>query len=501
MEGSTSGLKLRVNLTSKELDELKTKLRTEHGPAVVDQDPRRSSKLKEMLALAEKDIEDRNSEIARLHDQPSLLSPIRRLLNETLLSIFEYLRDENLIKSNPFRIAQYLSERDPNPKNKLKDVFTRARQQHGISASHPIGNLPAMAVSAVSSRWLELISTVIQEFFVYHGSLHPTLSTLQFPLLATLDLNRGYAVPESADLDPFEHSSRLSALALPRIPQDESKIPYHQLDYANFAIGSKGLLEANLRKFPSLKTLAVHYDGPSDSDPQVNPDADGVWQNITSLHIGEYSMSTRNTASNNVFPSFTFPSLNTIHITRLESLMSGPWPKDPFIAFLHRSSCRITTFAIMGISISDLDFIAVLRYMPSLLCLEIDNMGSFQGRPSFAHLEIDDSEVPQGSQYQRNPITPHLISSLILPQNNKPSTSSSRGSRLCVCISVPGSERQIAMSAMGMSCIRIVALKFKCRDVDVEVYRALGVLDEQGLQVTVAGENGVRYDTYSQSTR
>jgi uncharacterized protein involved in exopolysaccharide biosynthesis len=84
---------------------LDNELRSEFGPFVVS--PERSEELKEILDLADKDIEKYDSEVARLQAQiltvqvekqrleaqraklRSLLSPMRRLSNELLLYIFQ----------------------------------------------------------------------------------------------------------------------------------------------------------------------------------------------------------------------------------------------------------------------------------------------------------------------------------------------------------------------------------------------------------------------------
>ncbi|KAF9060529.1 hypothetical protein BDP27DRAFT_1272992, partial [Rhodocollybia butyracea] len=112
-------------------------LRFEFGPSVVTAE--RAHELRTILALAEKDIEDHASEMARLERQrdmlSSLLSPMRKLPNETLSHIFQYVCEENLIQCYPW------------PGSRPPTEMT----------SPVITYLPSMAIGSVCSRWRALV--------------------------------------------------------------------------------------------------------------------------------------------------------------------------------------------------------------------------------------------------------------------------------------------------------------------------------------------------------
>ncbi|KAF9064925.1 hypothetical protein BDP27DRAFT_1425322 [Rhodocollybia butyracea] len=189
-----------------------------------------------------------------------------------------------------------------------------------------------------------------------------------------------------------------------------------------------------------------------------------------------------------VFLSCDLPSLNVIVLDSSES-GSDNWGTETLISFISRSSCMITTFTLRGISLSDLDLIAALRVMPSLLYLEFEDH-------NWNYAE---------TQRAYSPITSKLISSLIL----RKSTSISLVPKLHTLHLVswldigtfddsafvrmvesrwfkPGSDRSAAMLRMGKGCIRSVVLKFGWREVDADAYNRLQTFDKEGLRVVVA---------------
>ncbi|KAF9073305.1 hypothetical protein BDP27DRAFT_1289483 [Rhodocollybia butyracea] len=528
---------------SRELAELRTELRSEYGPFVVN--PARAQALKEILAFA-----DKESEEACLHDRlrlekrveilRSILSPMRRLPNESLLRIFEYVCDENFLQSYPWN--------DFAPPTKLTFPV--------------IVYLPTMAISSVCFRWRELAlsspglwaSLIVQtcsipssqvkslvgfistlelflersgdwplrlaldtrgdkemdyflapltrhthrwKTFKYRGQYSLTtsqvLSNFHFPLLVELDLRSNFHWVQPSDLDRFEYSPRLRTLVTNRTPPPECKIPLHQLHYAEFGIDFSEDLEEALRNCSSLRSVALRR---ADSWFLEQPERESIWRNITSLVIREPSVQPWNKVSDEVFPFFSFPSLTELRVERLEQRAADSataWPRDVFISFVSRSSCMITKFTIRGISLSDLDLIASLKVMPSLLHLEVDDKGPIQ-------------------TMHRSPITPRLIASLIQNQSNETLPNSLvpklHSLRLLfdgktfddlAFVSMvqsrwfkPGSDLHAAKLTMGIGCIRSVVLKFSRRDVVVESYKPLRVLDEEGLRVVVAGKKGVQ---------
>ncbi|KAF9063704.1 hypothetical protein BDP27DRAFT_1451142 [Rhodocollybia butyracea] len=535
---------IRINLSPAEISKIYNDLRSDFGPFVIP--PERVEEVKQMVALADKDIEDHYSEIARLHDQimiieaqkeqleaqraklRALVSPMRKLPNEILLRILHHVCD--------------------SVGNRLFDIDEEA----GID-SPPIPYLPSMVVSSVCSRWRNLalsspslwanltvviitydrepdelgsmvalymersgawplklsvyleradelcsLGLLLQhthrwESFTYRApysvSFSNKLSQLPFPSLLELDTSH-FSGRESSALDLFEHAPRLHTLATTEVPSP--KAPFNQLKSLHFLmvmeLSSPAELANILNNCPSLKTLSLELKR---IDQEVrDPTAQGTWHNITSLAIMEQSAeygSLTGSCSEMVFSSLRFPSLTELVV---KGRPQRTYATDPLISFITTSSCIITTFTIYGLSVSDVDLIAALQVMPSILHLEIDDKFDFYS-------------------YQQSPISSHLMSSL-----RHQSTSDSLAPKLhSLCLISkykepfddatfigmvesrwfkPGSDLSAAMFSAGKACIRSIVLKFCWREVDREVYQPLRNLDAEGLRVVVVGKNRVQ---------
>ncbi|KAF9059695.1 hypothetical protein BDP27DRAFT_454480 [Rhodocollybia butyracea] len=519
----TQKLQIRVTLSPAEMSKIENDLRSEYGPFV--KPPKR---VKEILALADKDIEDYDFEIARLREQltiieaqkeqlgtqraklRALLSPMRKMPNEILFRILRQVCEENVIQHG---LYQRWDGKD--------DVLTSSATTY----------LPAVAVSSVCSRWRELtraspsfwanmtveihsldgdmdeLSFMVtrylersEEFpflklFLQHAhrwesfacwadhslSFYRMLSQLRFPSLLELDI-RHFADPDSNALDIFEHAPRLRILATTDAPP--SKTPFNQLETLHFCkslrVASPTELANTLRNCPFLKKLLLLFDV-----EVQDPMAQGMWKNITWLNM----MEPFEQHLNMVFLSFSFPSLTELIVE--SEFHETTWPVESFGSFVTTSSCMITAFTLRGISISDLDLIAALRVMPSISYLKID--------------DINDIDSAQRT------ITSHLISSLrhqstsflLAPKLHSLHLISVRKSKVpfddATFIGMvesrwfkPGSDLSAAMFSMGKACIRSVVLTFSWREVDAEVYQPLRNLDAEGLRVVVAGTNGVQ---------
>ncbi|KAF9065684.1 hypothetical protein BDP27DRAFT_1424555 [Rhodocollybia butyracea] len=370
-----------------------------------------------ILVLADKDIEDHASEVARLTEQlmivqtekqrleaqrtklRSLLSPMWKLPSEILLHIFQYICEENLFQNYP-----WLSDQDPPTK----------------LISPAITYLPATAVSSVCSRWREL-----------------ALSSPSLWANMTVETYGG-TLEDPAFLD--------------RIPQ--------YLEQS--CVRSTSELTEALHRCPSVKSIEIEVMDPRHNSPKDTLD------------------------SKMVFSSLSFPSLKEL-VVESAGIDRTPWPGKALISFLSTSSCIVTTFTLRDMSLSDLDISAVLRLMPSLL-----------------HLEIDDVEWDI-YYLRRSPITSHLISELAQPQflpklyslrlishNEGPFNDRDFVSMVESRWFRPGSDLCMAMLTPGRGCIWFVVLKFGLREIDAEVYKLLRNLDEEGLRVVVAGTNGVQ---------
>ncbi|KAF9045630.1 hypothetical protein BDP27DRAFT_1434637 [Rhodocollybia butyracea] len=529
------------------MSKIENDLRSEYGPFV--KPPKR---VKEILALADKDIEDYDSEITRLREQltiieaqkeqlgtqraklRALLSPMRKMPNEILFRILRQVCEENVIQHG---LYQRWDGKD--------DVLTSSATTY----------LPAVAVSSVCSRWRELTlssSSFWENLTVEIHSLDGDMDELSFMVTRYLErsgerplrLSFHFDHEDELSLDfdreeefPFlnlflQHAHRWESLAC---WADHSLSFYRMLSQLHFP----SLLELDIRHFadPDSNALDIFEHAPrlrilatTDAPPSKTP-----FNQLETLHFckslrvaspTELANTLRNCHSlkkllllfdvevqdpmaqgtwknitwlnmmepfeqhlKMVFLSFSFPSLTELIVE--SEFHKTTWPVESFGSFVTTSSCMITAFTLRGISISDLDLIAALRVMPSISYLKID--------------DINDIDSAQRT------ITSHLISSLrhqstsflLAPKLHSLHLISVRKSKVLFDDATfigmvesrwfkPGSDLSAAMFSMGKACIRSVVLTFSWREVDAEVYQPLRNLDAEGLRVVVAGTNGVQ---------
>ncbi|KAF9060544.1 hypothetical protein BDP27DRAFT_1370458 [Rhodocollybia butyracea] len=551
-------LQRHVNLSSGQLSALANDLRFEFGPFVVT--PQRAQEFRTILALGEKDIKDHVSELARLERQrdilSSFLSPIRKLPNETLFRIFQYVCEENLLQCYPWPPGR-------RPPTKMKSpvitylpstvISSVCSRWHALALSSPSlwanlavetyttsldeaenlvgfidtitrylersGDSPLRLALDIQGSWIphsEEVPSLIHltqhsprwKTFKYDGhhflTWYSLLSQLRCPLLVELDI----AIMVEG-LNCFKHHPRLTALSTSEPVGKTSKALYNQLHHINFYHHLLTELVDALHSCASLKTLVLGY-----IYPDLEEGGLGTWRNITSVSL------VNGKSSRIVFSSFDFPSLNKLV---LDGGHEGG-PAHGLVSFISRSSCMITTFTLRGIHLSDLDLVAALRVMPALL-----------------HLEVENKLQPDYLPKYQSPVTSHLLSSLThdhstsislipklhslhltwrfessdtsddssddssddtsdgAPGNNASDDEFDNDFDDTAFVNMvksrwfkPGSDLAAEMSALGKSCIRSVVLKFPARRVNADIYEPLRILDAEGLRVVVAGTNGVQ---------
>ncbi|KAE9408336.1 hypothetical protein BT96DRAFT_849478 [Gymnopus androsaceus JB14] len=507
-----------------------------------------------MLFLAYQDGKDYEAELIRLRSHithietqqvrlenhrrqlQSLISPLRKLPNETLAHIFEYTCEKNLLQDFPWH-----DDGSPPP-TKLSSLV--------------ITYLPAMAISAVCSRWRQLalsypslwsnldveicmtlkhwsdgfismldrylqvsgnsplnLTLNIQgqpqrnepfalvrlarhahrwKTFKYMGEHTLTdyriLSDLRYPILTDLELEAQDEGISSTDLNRFQHAPNLRALnTYDLVP---SAIPYHQLQWANFKIFSHSDMEDILRKCPSLTSLKLAgFDDSSDF-----PETPSTGRSIVSLDVYEAAPES---LSSMVFSCFNFPLLTDLKISRdVDEDYVQTWPRKAFDSFISRSACTITTFTIRNVALSDEDVIAALRIMPSLNDFEISDKGLKSHSPITTQLIsslccVSPESLPTGSIMH---LVPKLCSLRLVFTgtvfDDKAFIKTVRSRWL------PDSKYA---TIVGVDCLRSVVLKFRHREVDAEVYKPLLDLDKKGLRVVVSGtkRTKIQYQIYS----
>ncbi|KIK54102.1 hypothetical protein GYMLUDRAFT_249856 [Collybiopsis luxurians FD-317 M1] len=468
----------------------------------------------------------------------SLRSPIRRLPNEVLSPIFNFFCDRNLLQEYPWsKDFDFQPPTDVSmnaltylPAMTISSVCSRWRS---LALSLPqIWSRVTLELSPENSR-LPDVSRILSGF----------LATLELHLQRSKDcpLTLNIHIPGSHDLDDNIVPDRLLALDAVccnpwcvfswRGPQLLSNIPVpffahsaleelillqtdplslkyferapnlhtfrgrcissHSLPIPPMATLSDVLLPCDfgeigrvLDVFPNVRTLCLVECSAEASLLSIST-SPRLSNTITELQLfpqGSFSLTMLETT----LSSFIFPSLICLAIIGLTSEpYTGPWPRVALETFLQRSSCNLTTFRIDTIGVCDWEFVAVLKLLPSLTDLEVNDIG-----------------LPIG---QISPITPRVVRSLhgFITSDLHTSTSPLLPNLTGLKIQFGGtafddgtfvdmvSSRWLpdseSTSDLGLSCLRSVTLRFKKRSMDGEAYRPLEYLDKAGMRVAIIG--------------
>ncbi|KAE9391555.1 hypothetical protein BT96DRAFT_303686 [Gymnopus androsaceus JB14] len=456
------------------------------------------------------DISQISSAVAGLNLTQEAQTTIHQLPSELLSLIFELACTENLLQEYPWE-----SEYNEAPTELSSPV---------------ISYLPALAISAVCLQWrslalnlpslwsrlkLEILenSTAPDAFMdtlrlylersaqtplfldifigLFHVSNPPALdlllqhtrqwktvrcitdrylsnTPLSLPVLEdlTIGLVRGWvdddifhcfrAAPKLHALTIYRGSDSLKEGLLSKLPPDQLTFLSTVLLYSEMD---------TLRELRNLTILELHVSGYKTDKPPI------VLAGLKSFTLTvAHPFGIRADRYLYIFHMFTFPSLTELVVRRDKDYRSDGklvWSANAFNDFLSRSCCILTTFSMSSISISDLDFIAVLRRLPFLVTLGFDNL-----------------LVPD----KQSPITTLFISSLTLRGSDSESEPDSMlVPNLCsVCINlVKGtlfddhafanmilSRRLPHPSVVGVVPLRSVVLRFHAQDVGGE--NALG---------------------------
>ncbi|KAF9069398.1 hypothetical protein BDP27DRAFT_1402626 [Rhodocollybia butyracea] len=383
---------------------LSQRFRLEYGPGAVD-----TNQVTEMLKDVDKDLEDYESETLLLQsrilyietqqtrlkkhavDLRSLNAPIRKVPNEILLRIFDYACDMNLLREFPWsKDFKFL------PSSRTVEPFR---------------HLPAMSISSVCTRWrsvalsLSAIWSRISLKLSSENSRLPNVQSVLRSFLQTVELHlrRSRQHPLTVELD-IRGAEDNSISRIPR-PRFDSIRNCQSLKSLSFAVSAdpdeelklfqpaRGNIDNVFKHAPSPKELVLgerKYDNILPVSPCAPP---RLCTSVSTLKL-ELRQNWRNSLADVAFSSFTFPSLSCLAIeSDAAHPYRGAWPKATLEAFLHRSSCNLTKFEVKKISVSDVDLIAALKLMPSLVNLHIDDR-------------------PAASDDQMSPITSRFIRSL-----------------------------------------------------------------------------------------
>lgn len=536
-----SSFKLRTNV---DLSDIRKRLRSEHGPAV------QSEATSRILADVDKDLQDCGTEIHRLQSRivflrnqrrlledyktflQSLGSPIHRLPNEILLRIFDLACEINELTSTKLQDIPALV---------ISDVCSRWRN---LAKFQPC-LWSRMCLDLQSATPPHLPTNTLLNLFIESSKQSPL--TLEFPSRVTIELEQHHrclcAVLGAQDFrwKRLAIGNRATYLAL--TAHNSSSFPLlEQLILPATTVGPHFSL---LCTAPSLKCVSLcgirseklrnigfawiqlthlklaHFDATLRSLPEICPNLKGlsfrqtraineyctpplvvpVVETLVFLTLSHPDVST--SIENVVLGSLTCPSLISLLV---EGPSSNAWPKSEFEDFFTRSSCRLTNLSIKFIPLSDTNFVDLLRLLPSLL-----------------HLTIDDSKIRGFNAVDtQTPITSCLFLSLHAfhrPQSNTiPSTLVRKLESLSLTFDGPDTETtfsdrdfvdmvlsrwrpdiyasgygldtsSLLQSEGGTVCLRSVVMRFTKRDVDQEIYEPLDHLEKEGMKVVVVGQS------------
>ncbi|KAE9408948.1 hypothetical protein BT96DRAFT_913629 [Gymnopus androsaceus JB14] len=447
-----------------------------------------------------------------------LLSPFQQLPNEILGLIFESACTDNLLQQYPWpTVRKWCGE----PPTKLSLPV--------------IAYLPALAISAVCTRWRFLalasprIWSQIRVEIAPRGEVMSTTqsgfrSTLQLYLDRSADspLLIGLQTPGALDADKSDLS------ALPLLLDHTSR--WQTFSYTgDFDLGScEGfchhpsfpILEAlNLRGCEALiqradfdcfehapKLCAFSTDYLKSHSPWTQLttldvralDMDVLQQcrsltvlkiqriwptselsNMTLVNLETFTLFGFGDECDleDMFSRITLPSLGELIIYPEDSPYTNDliWPLNAFIAFILRSSCTLTTLSLSGVRILDLDFIATLHLLPSLTKLSFDDDFGRVTNPItslfLSSLTLHDTAFERGS------IVPNLCSLSIQVEGTSFDDTAFIEMVLSRWLPDPSYAATIGVASM-MSMV----LRFRKREVDEDVYRPLYELDKVGMR-------------------
>ncbi|KAF9072054.1 hypothetical protein BDP27DRAFT_1401039 [Rhodocollybia butyracea] len=441
-------------------------------------------------------------------------SPVDRAPNEVLAEIFDYMCDTNLLQEYPWHEDSKLPP--PTP------------------IVRPLDYLPAMTISCVCKQWrsvalslpaiwsritLELslqnprqsnVASVLSGFLQTvqlhlhrSGQRHLTLklrtcgaddvALLAFDLACdhtwcSFELVGGPCLRKG--LDMFYQAKELRSLSLDSISYAPTTFSKTSSLTALTLDPMSGKVDSVFNHASSPHELVLRQSSSPRRYMLAPCEPPRLCTSVSTLKLELHGVGNDwDLLADVAFSSFNFPSLRYLVIMTDGNLpYQGPWPTVTLGAFLHRSSCSLTKFDVMRISVTDIDLIDALKLMPSLVNLHID-------------------DTPAGNN-PTSPITPqflrslhrffwielNLSSSALVPKLRELRLTfdgvefdDSEFIDMVTSRWIPDTEYA---SSIGFTCLRVATLRFNTRVVDQaqSVYRPLHRLDEAGMMVVVLGK-------------
>lgn len=509
--------------------DLETRLRSNH-PAPAHE----TTQIRELLSDVKVDMASCDDEISRLHSRlfslqnqkrqlhsrmnayKSLLAPIRKLPMETLTQILSdccsttdksptlvTLRMvcgywSSIISSTPWLwsalfvpfkktgmplLESYLQRSGPSPLS-----FDTAQCEPEIE--HDV----LETLVPHSHRWQDVS-------FVFSYSPSDAFNQLKgnLPLLESLGLYfDSYDDLHGIDLTTLESIPRLHTLSLQH-PYPGLVLPFPQV--IHFSLGAVHIRNflRFLVKCPNMETAkltGVHQypwdegEGEDEGDFIVE---DRTVSPIRDLFLQAYDPMD---VASILFSAVTFPSLNSLTIKSAEPRRPiESWPHDAFSSFLRRSSCNLTAFTIINVSIADTDLLSLLSLLPSLTSLSIKEN-------AIKTTEKDHLPIPPS-------ITDALLQSLgtgvqrpfgfsqssLLPNlrhiNLKAHGSAFSDQRFVDMVKSRWSPEETNAGGRGLTCLRSAILHVMGRAFNPRKFEPLRHLAKAGMSIMISGPGDV----------
>ncbi|KAE9389892.1 hypothetical protein BT96DRAFT_926267 [Gymnopus androsaceus JB14] len=512
------------------------KLRWESGPASFPN----PEEVLPILHSAQQELEDYEMQIKALESRrkslrvyteqlQSLMSPCRKVPDEILQHIFDYCCHMNLL--GHFGPAKTRSAITDLPALTLSSVCLRWRR-NGLSMPSIWSRISMACQRTHEEEDRKFLSTL--NIFLDRAQQHPLTITLEavensysqepkltllfnhmhrwcsfsyrpqsdsfhrlilgrplgsrnFPLLEELDM----ANMDEEDLSIFTQAApklkKLSAL----IPSDPFQVKnplFTQLShlefYYPFAHEIQTLMDSNYH-LVSLKTEeSVSLRSVSGSEEPPSPTLCRTIDTLTLFH--------EPTAwkDHSVLPYLTLPSLKNIHLERnalrerqvRPHIRRSDWRNfDPFMAFLSRSSCSLTTLFIESLALADSKLIDLLTHIPTLLDFSINDSYVLPTQSPITGRFIESLRATS-----HPPIVPRLHSLKL----DVGAITFEDGSVVDMVRSrwIPG-RRSSEQLEPRVECLRELTIKFRNRNEIQGVYQPLEDMDRDGMRVVVLWQN------------
>ncbi|KAE9405909.1 hypothetical protein BT96DRAFT_915672 [Gymnopus androsaceus JB14] len=162
--------------------------------------------------------------------------------------------------------------------------------------------------------------------------------------------------------------------------------------------------------------------------------------------------------------------------------------------FTSRSSFQLTTLSIKFIPLLDSDLIDLLRRLPSLHHLTIDDSNTTSPRPVTSLLVQSLHAIPRTSSVTMFSVLVKRLQTLSLTTSAEAQEAFNDRDFVDMVSSrwfLDGyTSDSDSMNSNGrMACLRSVVMRFTKRVVDEEVYGPLKYLEEEGMRVVVVGQS------------